>query len=133
MSLAKKFGAAFGGGALVLTSFLVTATPAEAATFRVVCPGISPTEGYEPCQSDGLNVTAGKNVRIKNAISGGKGVNFRVRNSAGNFLLATTSLAAPGATVQAWRNNTSGTVNIQIEADPNSSSTVTVEADILIG
>lgn len=112
---------------LLAGAMLVSAPAAEAATTNLNCPGIHPLEGYEPCYGDNFRVASGRSVYLKNTTSS-KGVNFKLYNRNGHRLLATSPLLAPGSNKFVWRNDTSSTIEVEVEADPNSSSTVDVSA-----
>lgn len=114
---------------LAVGSMAVAAPHANAATQYLNCAGISPTEGYEPCTGDNFSVGSGKKVYITNTTSS-KGVNFKLYNHNGHHLLAPGPLQAPGNKSFIWTNDTSSSIVVEVEADPNSSSTVDVSGTV---
>lgn len=120
-----QFSAAF---ALAAVSLISVAGRADAADFSYAFQCQIPRYGYGSCVGDRANVPAGHYVRVKNVSSGGKDIRFRLHNTAGNHLLATSTLASPGEIVFVWRNDTGRTINVEFTADAAGWTTVTSNA-----
>ena len=125
MLKARKFVVPGAVAAITIATVVLGAPTASAASTNLNCPDIGPVEGYEPCYGDNFRVASGRSVTLRNTTSS-KGVNFKLYNRNGHRLLARSALLAPGQSAFVWRNDTSSTIEVEVEADPNSSSTVDV-------
>lgn len=116
--------------AVVMSAFAIPLTPmtANAADYNFACNNVSPLNGYEPCIGDRWSVKPGEFVRITNVSAGGKSVSFRAYNVSGHHLLGETGKLAVGGTGLVWRNDTSSSIAIDIEANPDASVEVNVNA-----
>ena len=91
---------------------------ASATDYNFACNDIALDEGFEPCIGDRWNVAPGEFLRVTNVSAGGKSVKFRAYNVSGHHLLGQTGELKVGGTGLLWRNDTSSTIKVDVEADP---------------
>jgi hypothetical protein len=102
------------GAALVLAPGTANATD-----YNFACNDISNLDGFEPCIADRWDVSPGQFLRVLNVSAGGKSVKFKAYNVSGHHLLGTSVNLKVGSTGLLWRNDTSSTIKVDVEADPD--------------
>jgi hypothetical protein len=116
--------------AVTISAFAIPFTPitASAADYNFACNNIGSFEEYGPCIGDRWSIRPGEFVRITNVSAGGKSVTFRAYNTSGHHLLGETGKLEVSGTGLVWRNDTSSSTAIDIEAHPDAAVEVNVNA-----